>query len=164
MRNSYYVIKEMGKRLKKNSTNFNEKKALLKMTEDCLFCKIVNKEIPSDILYEDDEILVFLDIYPITKGHALFIPKKHIANLYELKEEEIGFMENLPRIVRKLKDVTGASGMNLIQNNGKDAGQVIFHLHFHLIPRHSDDGLTILPPRSELDKADAEELIHKFIE
>ncbi len=134
------------------------------MTEDCLFCKIVKREIPSDILYEDDEILVFLDIYPITRGHTLFIPKKHITDLYELKEEEIGFMRNLPKIVRKLKDATGASGVNLIQNNGKDAGQVIFHLHFHLIPRYSNDGLTILPPRLELDKAVAEELIHKFVE
>jgi len=134
------------------------------MTEDCLFCKIVKREIPSDILYEDDEVLVFLDIYPIARGHTLFIPKKHITDLYELKEEEIGFMRNLPKIARKLKDATGASGINLIQNNGKDAGQVIFHLHFHLIPRYSNDGLTILPPRLELDKAVAEELTHKFVE
>ena len=134
------------------------------MTEDCLFCKIVKREIPSDILYEDDEVLVFLDIYPIARGHTLFIPKKHITDLYELKGEEIGFMRNLPKIARKLKDATGASGINLIQNNGKDAGQVIFHLHFHLIPRYSNDGLTILPPRLELDKAVAEELTHKFVE
>ena len=134
------------------------------MTEDCLFCKIINREITSDILYEDDETLVFLDIYPIARGHAVFIPKKHITDLYELKGEEIGFMRNLPKIARKLKDATGASGINLIQNNGKDAGQVIFHLHFHLIPRYSNDGLTILPPRLEFDKAVAEELIHKFAE
>ena len=132
------------------------------MTEDCLFCKIISKEIPSYILYEDDEILVFLDINPITKGHALFIPKKHIANLCELKEEEIGFMKKLPAIARKLKEVTGATGMNLIQNNGKDAGQVIFHIHFHLMPRHPNDGLTMLPPRTALDKVGAEELINKF--
>lgn len=132
------------------------------MTEDCLFCKIVNGEIPSDILYEDKEVIVFLDIKPISRGHALYVPKKHIADLYELKEEEMSFMKKLPAIAQKLKEATGATGLNLIQNNGTDAGQVIFHLHFHLIPRQNDDGLTVLPPRLEFDRAVAEELKNKF--
>jgi len=134
------------------------------MNDDCLFCKIVKGEIPSSILYEDDEILVFLDIYPIARGHTLFIPKKHIDNMYELKDQSMKFMMKLPEIVIKLKEVTGATGINVIQSNGKDAGQVIFHIHFHLIPRYPGDGVIKFPPRIEFDEKLANDLINGFVE
>ncbi|MHA1346019.1 MAG: HIT family protein [Candidatus Heimdallarchaeaceae archaeon] len=134
------------------------------MNDDCLFCKIVKGEIPSSILYEDDEILVFLDIYPIARGHTLFIPKKHIDNMYELKDQSMKFMMKLPEIVIKLKEVTGATGINVIQSNGEDAGQVIFHIHFHLIPRYPGDGVIKFPPRIEFDEKLANDLINGFVE
>ncbi|MCK4896955.1 MAG: HIT family protein [Candidatus Heimdallarchaeota archaeon] len=134
------------------------------MNDDCLFCKIVRGEIPNSTLYEDDEVLVFLDIYPIARGHTLFIPKKHIADMYELNEENTDFMMKLPVIVRKLKEVTGATGINIIQSNGEDAGQVIFHLHFHLIPRYPDDGVIKFPPRIEFDEELANDLMTRFAE
>lgn len=134
------------------------------MNDDCLFCKIVKGEIPSSTLYEDDEILVFLDIYPIARGHTLFIPKKHIDNMYELKDQNMKFMMKLPEIVIKLKEVTGATGINVIQSNGEDAGQVIFHIHFHLIPRYPGDGVIKFPPRIEFDEKLANDLINGFVE
>ena len=132
------------------------------MNDDCLFCKIIRGELPCNKLYEDDDIFVFLDIYPIAKGHALFIPKTHIEDLYELNNENMGFIEKLPEIVKKLKNITGATGMNIIQSNGEDAGQVIFHIHFHLIPRFPEDGVIKFPPRLEFDEKYAKELVTKF--
>ena len=134
------------------------------MNNDCLFCKIVRGEIPSSSLYEDDDVLVFLDIYPIARGHTLFIPKKHIVDIYELNAEKMDFMMKLPKIVKKLKEVTGATGINILQSNGEDAGQVIFHLHFHLIPRYPHDGVIKFPPRIEFDEELAKDLMTKFAE
>ena len=134
------------------------------MNNDCLFCKIVRGEIPSSTLYEDDEVLVFLDIYPIARGHTLFIPKKHIVDIYELNDEKMDFVMKLPKIVKKLKEVTGATGINILQSNGEDAGQIIFHLHFHLIPRYPNDGVIKFPPRIEFDEELAKDLITKFAE
>ncbi|GAH23069.1 unnamed protein product [marine sediment metagenome] len=134
------------------------------MNDDCLFCKIVRGEIPNNTLYEDDETLVFLDIYPIARGHTLLTPKKHIVAMYELKRENMAFIMKLPEIVRKLKKVTGATGINIIQSNGKDAGQVIFHIHFHLIPRYPNDGVIKFPPRIEFDEELANDLMTRFAE
>ena len=134
------------------------------MNDECLFCKIVKGEIPSNTLYEDEEILVFLDIYPIARGHALFIPKKHISDAYELNDENMGFIMKLPKIVKKLKEVTGATGINIMQSSGEDAGQVVFHIHFHLIPRYPNDNVIKLPPRLESDEALANELMSRFSE
>jgi histidine triad (HIT) family protein len=134
------------------------------MNDDCIFCKIVRGEIPNNTLYEDDEILVFLDTYPIARGHTLFIPKTHIIDMYELKEENTDFMMKLPKIVRKLKEVTSATGINIIQSNGEDAGQVIFHIHFHLIPRYPDDGVIEFPSRIEFDEELANDLMARFVE
>ncbi len=134
------------------------------MNNDCLFCKIVRGEIPSSTLYEDDEVLVFLDIYPIARGHALFIPKKHIIDICELNGEKKDFMMKLPKIVKKLKEVTGATGINILQSNGEDAGQVIFHIHFHLIPRYPHDGVIKFPRKIEFDEELAKDLMNKFAE
>jgi len=132
------------------------------MEEECLFCKIINGEIPSYTLYEDEEVKVFLDIYPVSKGHCLLVPKEHYSTIYDVPEEKMGFLSKLPSIARKLKEVTQATGVNVLQSNEKDAGQVIFHTHFHLIPRFPNDNLMKLPPQSELNKKLAEELVEKF--
>ena len=103
--------------------------------QDCIFCKIINKEIPSNIVYEDEEILAFRDINPVAPVHILVIPKKHIASILELSEEDektIGKIHTTIKNIAKKENVA-ESGFRVITNCGKDGGQVVGHLHFHLI-------------------------------
>lgn len=110
--------------------------------ENCIFCKIIKREIPSDIIYEDDQTLAILDIRPVSRGHALVMPKQHTEDLMSVSETDLANTIRITqKITRAVKDATGADGMNVSTNNGSAAGQVIFHLHFHLIPRFSGDGL-----------------------
>lgn len=132
------------------------------MSNDCIFCKIVKGEIPSFTLFEDDEIQVFLDIYPASEGHSLFIPKEHFSTIYDISEEKMIFLRKLPMIADKLKNVTNATGMNILQSNGRDAGQVIEHVHFHLIPRYPEDHLMDIVPKSELGEDEARKLVESF--
>lgn len=132
------------------------------MTEDCLFCKIILGEVPSYTLYEDEDVKVFLDIFPVSKGHSLIIPKKHYDQITDIPVEEMGFLKKLPIISEKLKEVTGATGLNVVQSNGSDAGQVIGHVHFHLIPRFPEDGVMNFPPQSELDEQTAKDIVERF--
>ena len=111
---------------------------------ECIFCKIVRKEIPSSIVYEDKATLAFLDISPLNKGHTLVIPKKHYETIMDIPESE---MAGLAKAVRKValgvKKATGAPGLNLTQNNGKEAEQLVPHAHFHVIPRFGGDGIIL---------------------
>lgn len=110
---------------------------------DCLFCKIAARGIPSECVYEDDKSFAFLDIKPINPGHILLIPKKHYENLHQIPDEDLS---HLAPILKKLadaaKEATSADGINIGMNNGASAGQLIFHAHFHIMPRHKDDGHT----------------------
>lgn len=111
---------------------------------DCIFCKIANGEIPSKTLYEDDSFRVILDISPASKGHAIILPKNHAANLYELPEEDASkILLVAKKVATALKDVLHCDGMNILQNNGEAAGQTVFHLHVHLIPRYENDNVKI---------------------
>ena len=111
---------------------------------NCIFCKIANGEIPSKTLYEDDSFRVILDISPASKGHAIILPKNHAANLYELPDEDASkIMLVAKKVATVLKDVLHCDGMNILQNNGEAAGQTVFHLHVHLIPRYENDNVTI---------------------
>ena len=111
---------------------------------NCIFCKIANGEIPSKTLYEDDSFRVILDISPASKGHAIILPKNHAANLYELSDEDASkIMLVAKKVATVLKDVLHCDGMNILQNNGEAAGQTVFHLHVHLIPRYENDNVTI---------------------
>lgn len=104
---------------------------------DCLFCKIVNGEIPAAKVYEDDDVLAFLDIAQVTKGHTLVIPKQHFENMYDLPSEAAAkLFAVVPNIANALKQQFQPVGMNLLNNTGKDAGQQIFHIHLHLVPRY----------------------------
>jgi len=109
---------------------------------DCLFCKIIRGEIPSTMVYEDENSFAFLSISPNNHGHTLVVPKKHCRNMLDMDE---GTAVSLVRAVRKIcKGVyegTRAEGVNIIQNNEAPAGQAVFHAHFHIIPRFTDDGL-----------------------
>jgi len=108
---------------------------------DCLFCKIARKEIPANIVYEDKDIIAFLDIRPINPGHTLVVPKKHSTNIYDTDDkilEKIGPV--LKKIAIAVKKATSAEGINIGMNNEGVAGQVIMHPHFHIIPRFDNDG------------------------
>ena len=108
----------------------------------CIFCKIVSGEIPCSKVYEDEKILAFLDIKPLNPGHTLVIVKNHYANIEETPEEEfLALASAAKKIGRLLKDKLGIEGYNLSMNNDPVAGQDIAHIHFHLIPRRSGDGL-----------------------
>jgi len=108
---------------------------------DCIFCKIVKGEIPSVKIYEDDKVFAFLDIMPINSGHALVISKEHFQNLNETPDE---VLQAIIMAVKKLSTAVmksvEAQAFNLGVNTGKDAGQVVEHVHFHIIPRLADDG------------------------
>lgn len=108
---------------------------------DCIFCQIVEKKIPSKVLYEDEKNLAFLDIYPIFKGHTIIIPKRHYHNLEEIPEIELAetykVVKELATLIHKKLKI---DGYNILQNNYEAAGQVIQHFHVHIIPRSKNDG------------------------
>ena len=112
---------------------------------DCIFCKIANGEISSNTIYEDDDFRVILDLGPATKGHALVLPKKHYADLFEIPEETVaGAAKVAKKVAGIMKEKLGCDGLNLVQNNGETAGQTVMHFHLHIIPRYKDDGQHIL--------------------
>lgn len=112
---------------------------------DCIFCKIVAGEIPSSKVYEDDQVLAFLDISQTTPGHTLLIPKRHVRNVLEMEADLASTaFSRLPKIARALQKATNAVGMNIINNNEEIAGQTVFHAHIHLVPRYDEkDGIKI---------------------
>jgi len=108
---------------------------------DCIFCKIVSKEIPATAVYEDDDVLVFMDIGPIIKGHALVISKKHYDSVSETPDNILTKLHlSAKRVARAQMNGLGADGVNVMQNNGKSAGQEVEHIHVHVIPRFEGDG------------------------
>ncbi|WP_066191933.1 MULTISPECIES: HIT family protein [Gracilibacillus] len=109
---------------------------------DCIFCKIIAGEIPSAKVYEDDDVYAFLDISQVTKGHTLVIPKTHIENIYQTDEATAAALfSRVPKIANALKQAFQPAGINILNNNGEYAGQSVFHLHIHLIPRYdANDG------------------------
>ena len=106
---------------------------------NCIFCKIIGGEIPSNTIYEDEDFKVILDVNPATKGHALLLPKEHYANLYEMEPTLLGkAVQVAQKVIEHETKVLGCDGYNLVQNNGEVAGQTVFHFHMHLIPRYKD--------------------------
>lgn len=104
---------------------------------DCIFCKIINGEIPSSKVFENNHVLAFLDISQVTKGHTLVIPKVHQENIYELTPHVAKQVyEVIPQIANAIKEAYNPIGLNLLNNNGEDAGQSVFHYHVHIIPRY----------------------------
>ncbi len=116
------------------------------MSDDCIFCMICEGNLPSSKVYESDTLYAFLDLNPVHKGHTLVIPKKHCENLLGC-DPAIGqdVLTAMQRSGEALKKVTGCTGINVMQNNGRAAGQMVFHLHWHIIPRFDNDGLSLWP-------------------
>lgn len=123
---------------------------------NCVFCKIVAKQAPASILYEDDEVLAFMDIRPLWAGHALVIPKVHYIDIFDIPEKELAAVHVAAKAVAAaIKKATGADGISIIEQNGKAAGQDIFHLHVHVVPRFSG---VKLPAFSDLKMVERQEL------
>ena len=103
--------------------------------EDCIFCKIIKGEIPSEKVYEDEDVLAFNDINPAAPIHVLIIPKKHIKNLMEMKSEDYKLMGKILEVIQKVAKIVGVDekGFRLIANCGPDSGQEVMHVHFHLL-------------------------------
>jgi len=119
------------------------------MKDDCIFCKINKKEIPSYTIYEDDDFRVFLDINPITNGHVLMVPKTHYDNMFELPEDMIPkIYETAKKVNDILKEKLNIEGLTLIQNNG--LGQDVKHYHLHLVPRYAHDEIKYLSNEKQL--------------
>ncbi|MFW6107651.1 MAG: HIT family protein [bacterium] len=124
----------------------------------CVFCKIVAGELPGHKVYEDDDVLAFLDITPMTRGHTLVIPKPHHRNLLETPPAALeSVTAAIPRIAEAVVEATDADGFNVLQSNEPCAGQCVFHVHFHVVPRHEGDGLGLGFRQSEPVEDDLEE-------
>jgi histidine triad (HIT) family protein len=128
----------------------------------CIFCKIIAGEIPSYKVYEDEFTLAFLDINPVNPGHTLVIPKKHFANIDEADEETLSLViKTVKKVGESLKKNLAAPGYNVQENNDPAAGQIVPHLHFHVVPRILDDGLGLWPQKKYKEN-EAEEILNKI--
>jgi histidine triad (HIT) family protein len=124
---------------------------------DCIFCKILEGGFPAYEVYEDSNVLAFLDIFPIHPGHVLVVPKKHYMDVFDTPEKD---MQNLIAAAKKIAPAdmkaTKADGINIGMNNKPASGQVVMHVHLHVIPRYKDDGLKTWPQRPYNNDAEKE--------
>jgi histidine triad (HIT) family protein len=126
------------------------------MAEDCIFCKILAGELPSETVQEDEHTLAFMDINPWTRGHALVVPRNHSRNLYDVEDEDLRHtMSAAQRLALRMRERLGCDGINLLNACESAAWQTVFHFHVHVIPRYNDDPLQ-LPVRPR--QAEQEEL------
>ncbi|MDZ7726620.1 MAG: HIT family protein [Candidatus Campbellbacteria bacterium] len=129
---------------------------------DCIFCKIVKKEFPADIVYEDEHTLAFLDIKPVNKGHTLVVPKEHVVNIFDAEFDTYSHVyRTAKKIALAQKEALDSEGTNISNNNGPAAGQEVFHYHVHVIPRYTNDGLSHWP-KKEYAEGEAEEFREKI--
>jgi HIT domain. len=131
--------------------------------DNCVFCKIAAGDISSSVIYEDDDFKVILDIAPAAKGHAIIIPKRHFDDLYELDDE---VAQKVLKVARKvataMKEELNCDGLNFLQNNGEAAGQSVFHIHFHLIPRYNGDNVKIPWATGKYEEGEAQKLAERI--
>ncbi|MGH8670208.1 MAG: HIT family protein [Burkholderiales bacterium] len=123
---------------------------------DCVFCRIVAKQIPATVVYEDEHTLAFMDIGQVNPGHVLVAVKKHADNIFALDEAQAAAVfRSAARVARAIGEAFSPQGLSVYQANGKAAGQTVFHFHIHLVPRHESDGMELTwpvknPPRERL--------------
>jgi histidine triad (HIT) family protein len=126
------------------------------VAEDCIFCKIVRRQAPSSIIYEDEKILAFMDIRPVSEGHTLIIPKQHFVDIFDTPNDLLAAAHiKTKQIAAAVKKATRADGISVVQQNGNAAGQDIFHMHVHVIPRFEGKKM---PHFNELAMASREKL------
>jgi histidine triad (HIT) family protein len=125
---------------------------------DCVFCKIMAKQIPATVVYEDEATLAFMDIGQVNPGHVLVACKAHVENIYGLADAQAAAVfRSAARVARAIRAAFNPPGLSVYQANGKPAGQTVFHFHLHLLPRHDADGMQLVwpvknPPREKLEE------------
>jgi len=127
---------------------------------ECLFCRIIRREAPAWFVYEDDEVVVFLDKYPASYGHLLVVPKQHFENVIDADDNVISRSFVVASKFARAWSRLGAKGVNILTNAGREAGQIVFHFHVHVIPRWGG-GLT-WHGRNEIDEVVAREIVDKL--
>jgi histidine triad (HIT) family protein len=134
--------------------------------EECIFCQIVARKIPSHVLFENDNILAFLDIFPISEGHTIVIPKNHYNNLEDISVDElVELFKFVKKISNKIYEKLRIDGYNILQNNFKAAGQDINHYHVHVIPRRLEDGkFRVIIPKKQSTEKELNQTLKKIIE
>lgn len=133
------------------------------MSTDCIFCRIVAGRAPASLIYQDEATFVFMDTAPVTRGHALVIPRQHVENVYRMSDEQVAAVGiTAARVARAMKVALDAAGINLWMANEPPAGQVVMHAHMHVIPRYPGDGFGMRRPqggeRSPSGRAQLDEL------
>ncbi len=130
---------------------------------DCIFCKIISGEIPAAKIYEDENTLAFLDASPNNHGHTLVVPKTHAKNILDVSEDALArMMPAVKKVSKAVFEGMGAAGLNITMNNEPPAGQVIFHLHIHIIPRFHGDGLKVWTRKIPYKSGEMEEVAEKI--
>lgn len=130
---------------------------------DCIFCKIVNGEIPGEKVYEDEEVVGIMDINPANKGHALVLPREHYETYTDLPDELAGKIAKVTKkVANGVLKATGVEGYNILNNNHKVAGQLVGHVHFHVIPRYENDGIKIDMPTKEYEDNELSDYAQKI--
>ncbi len=131
--------------------------------KDCVFCKIISGEKHGHKIYEDSDTIAILDVTPVNRGHALVMPKKHAESLSELSEEEVkNLFTAVQKVASSMKENLSADGINYFVNEGKVAGQIIFHVHCHVLPRYSNDGINFHTARKKLSKEEMKEIAERL--
>ena len=132
---------------------------------DCIFCKMVSGQISVTKIYENEDVLAFLDIGPISDGHTLVISKQHFGRLHDCPANLLGrFTSHLGKIAKAVAAAMNSDGYNVLCNNGRAAGQLIEHLHFHIIPRNTGDGLFNRWPSYKYKEGEIEQIAAKIHE
>ena len=139
--------------------NFINWQARLEPMDDCVFCKIIERQVPSHMVYEDEHVVAFapLEKDMLSKGHLLVVPKKHFENIFDITIDELTFIMRAVKLIsKKLKESYSAEGVNILNASGKAAQQSVAHFHLHLVPRYKDDGLDAWPKTGYVEKAGSE--------
>jgi len=131
--------------------------------EDTIFMKIIRREIPAEIVYEDNDTLAFLDIRPTNPGHTLVVPKKPFRNIFDINDEILAaVMRTVQKVAKAVKEAVSAEGINIAMNNEAAAGQVVFHFHVHIIPRFGNDTFRLWPGKEYPSAAAAASIASKI--
>jgi histidine triad (HIT) family protein len=130
--------------------------------QDCLFCKIASGEIPSKKIYENDHVVAFLDINPSAPGHTLVVPKRHYNNILDVDEKTlVHLIDGVQTVAKRMSEKLG-SDITVLQNNGRTSGQIVFHIHFHIIPRTEGDGIHFVHHRIQVSEQELDEMKNKL--
>ena len=126
------------------------------MKNDCVFCAIAAGEIPSFKIYEDELVLAYLDINPLSRGHTLVIPKEHSSGLLDTSAETLSaLVSRVKKVAGHLKKALPCDGFNILQNNGEAAGQTVMHIHFHIVPRYGKEEIRFVGGKGDMDELKA---------